>query len=74
MHKEEVVWPDGTHPMSYGEWIIIWMTHFKSVAPLLYSGKSTIFGIFIWKRVWPYKYADDIPQVTLFLNIIVLLI
>ena len=36
---------------------------------LHFSGKSTIFGLFITKRVWPYRYAHDIPLVTLIQNV-----
>ena len=46
------------------------MLSFKSVAPFFLSSRSTIFGFFIiQKGVWPYRYAEDIPLVTLILNI-----
>ena len=50
---------------------------FRPVAPFFFLAKVpflfvvVFFGsvFFIKKGVWPYKYADDIPMVTLILNI-----
>ena len=43
-HKEEEVWPDGTHPMLFAESSCACMP-FRPVVPF-YSGKITIFVSF----------------------------
>ena len=42
-HKEEEVWPDGTHPMLFTVSSCVSMPIFRSVTPFFFSGKSTIF-------------------------------
>ena len=44
---------------------------FRHVAPFFFWQKYRfcLFGFLIQKGVWPYRYAYDIPLVTLILNI-----
>ena len=44
-HKEEDVWPDGSHPMLFEELSLSACQSFRPVA-LLFSEKSTIYGFF----------------------------
>ena len=44
-HKEEEVWPDGTHPMLFTESSCVCMPSFRPVALLFFSGKSIIFVV-----------------------------
>ena len=36
LHKEEEVWPGGTHPMLLPESSCVWMPSFRSVAPFIF--------------------------------------
>ena len=66
------MWPDGTHSMLIDESSCVCMPSFRSVDPIhfFFWCKSTIFSFFfVQKVVWPYRYADDVPLVTLILNI-----
>ena len=45
-HKEEEVWPDGTHPMLFVESSCVCIPSFRFVAPFFFSSKSTTFGFF----------------------------
>ena len=55
----------------YSQSSCVCMPKFKSYNYILFSGKNTILGSFlkIQKLVWPYRYAYDVPLVTLILNI-----
>ena len=69
-HKEEDVWPDGTHPMLFAESSCICMPSFRPVAPFFFLSKVPFFFFFlVLKGVWPYRYAYDVPLVTLILNV-----
>ena len=74
-HKEEEVWPDGTHHMLFAESSYICMLKFRSVAPFFFLAKVPFWLFFffffflILEGVWLYSHAHDVPLVTLILNI-----
>ena len=69
-HKEEEVWPDGTHHMLFVSQIVSAYQRFRPVALFFFLEKVPFLAFFlIQKGVWPYKYAYDVPLVTLILNI-----
>ena len=47
-HKEEEEWSDRTHSMLFTESSCVCMPSFRSVAPLFFSRKSTIFCMFLF--------------------------
>ena len=49
-HKEEEVWPDGTHPILFAESVVSACQSFRLVAPFFFSGKSTTFRFFLEHR------------------------
>ena len=64
-HKKEAVWPDGTHPMFMSS-----CQNFRPRAPFFFLAKVPFWAFFlIQKGVWPYRYAYDVPLVTLILNV-----
>ena len=65
------MWPDGTHPMLFAESSCVGVPKFQACSSILFSGKSTIFDFKKTKQigVWPYRYAYDVPLVTLIPNI-----
>ena len=64
------MWPDGTHSMLFAESNCVPIPTFRTVAQFFFFwGKNTIFGICLYRGVWPYKYAYDVPLVTLIFNI-----
>ena len=66
-HKKEEVWPNGTHPMLFAESICVCMPTFYACNSILFFvAKVPFLVIFlIQKKVWPYRYAYDVPLMTL---------
>ena len=64
------MWLDGNTPCYLQSQVVSECLNFRPIAPILFSGETTSF--LVQKGVWPYRYADDIPLVTLILNVYVL--
>ena len=60
----------GPNPCYSQSQVVSACRRFRPVAPFFFSGKCTIFGLYlIQKGVWPYRCACNAFLVTLILNL-----
>ena len=65
------MWPVGPTPCYLQSLVVSASQSFTPVTPFLFLTRVPFWAFFfkIQKGVWPYRYAYDIPLVTLILNI-----
>ena len=61
-------WDPSTPCYSHSQ-VVFACQSFRPVAPFFFMAKVPFLAFLIQKGVWSYKYANDVPLVTLILNI-----